>query len=58
LAVVEKMDAFMWACSQLRNAVDGDMYGSVVIKIQNGHIGEVRREEVLKPCIDRRKEKP
>lgn len=48
----------MWACSQLRDAVDGDMYGSVVIKIQNGHIGEVRREEVLKPCIDRRKQKP
>ncbi len=43
---------FAWACSKIREAVDSEMHGNVIINIRAGQVrgAEIQRHE--KPPID------
>lgn len=49
---IDKRDAFLWACGVMREAVENGAYGSITFSMQNGTIGNAKREIVLKPGID------
>lgn len=51
-AKIDKKEAFMWACQIMRDAVDSGAYGNITFSMQNGIIGNAKRETLLKPGVD------
>ena len=48
----DKMQNYMWACSEIRKAVDAGTFGTLTLSMQNGVIGNVKTETNTKPPVD------
>lgn len=49
---MNKMKRYAWACSQIREYIDNDSYGSLHIIVDKGNVMYVKKEFTEKPPID------
>ena len=56
-AKIDKTRSLQWATSVLREAVDAGTYGNITFSMQNGIIGNAKRETNMKPIIDSDRDK-
>lgn len=54
---IDKPRSLNWAMTILRDAVDSGTYGTITFSMQNGIIGNAKRETNMKPIIDRDRDK-
>ncbi len=50
--MIETAKNFEWAFGELRDAIEGGMYGTLTFSIQNGVVAHAKKETVSKPPVD------
>lgn len=55
---MNKAEVYVWACGILRDAMESKNYGTLTFSMQNGIIGNVKKETVSKPPVDTESKQP